>query len=132
MKRSFTRAVSVLAIATAATLSLSACGSDSKARDASVEELANRGFKDVKFMKDVGSFGSTMLFTGQVGTCRLEISRTENGRYQYWTLPNLSEQQQKAIEEKAGGRVVDTVNASFIEKYGADIGIGYCVSNAAS
>jgi hypothetical protein len=123
----FAKVVSVLSASAALVLGLSGCGSDSKARDASIEELTNRNFKDVKFMKDVGPFGETMLFTGQAGTCRLEISRNDRGVYKYWTLPGVTEETQKALDEKAGGKLVETVNASYIEMYGVELGLGYCV-----
>jgi hypothetical protein len=123
------KAVAVLFGAISLLLSLSACGSDEAVRNDGIAELTSRGFEEVRFVKTGQFDNSAMMFTAQVGTCRLDIVRRHDGEFRYQDMPRLSEAERAALSDLPGGLPTSTVNASFIEAYSFNLGLGYCTPN---
>jgi hypothetical protein len=125
------KVVSVLFVAAGLLLGLSACGSDEAIRNDGIAELTSRGFTEVRFAKTGQFDNSAMIFTAQVGMCRLDIVRRHDGEFRYQDMPRLSEAERAALSDQPGGLPMSTVNASFIETYSANLGLGYCIPSDA-
>ena len=132
MKRSTTRAVSVLSATAALIVGLSACGmrgvaSSDEQRKAAVVELEKRGFEDPVFVADdTTNREDEMRFDAKAGNCRLLISRNANGDFGYRDT-SWSEDQVKKVRELSGGSISSAVKASFIKTYGKELGWAHCL-----
>lgn len=132
MKRRITKAVAALSTSAILVLGLSACGqagipSSDDQRNAVVAELEKRGFEDPTFVTDQYGRTDEMRFNAKVGECRVFISRSGGGDFSY--LDNSwSEDQVKKVRELSGGSMSSIVNASFIHKYGNELGWAHCLN----
>jgi hypothetical protein len=136
MKRSITKVVSVLSVSAALVLGLSACSrpgthgiaSDESQRNAAVAELKARGFEDPVFVGDNFDVQPDELrLTAKVGTCRLTVSRTAIGDFDYRDT-SWSKEQLEEVRAKNGGSLSSIVNASFIRENGKLLGWAHCLS----
>lgn len=131
MQRSITKAVSVLSASAILIMGLSACGqagipSSDEQRNAVIAELEKRGFKDPTFVTDEYGRANEMRFDAKVGECRIFISRSGDGDFNYMDN-SWSEEQVKKVREMSGGSMSSIVNASFIETYGNELGWAHCL-----
>jgi hypothetical protein len=126
------KAVSVLIAATTVAIGLSACGtmgisSSDDQRKAAIVELEKRGFEDPTFITDEYGRADEMRFSAKVGECRVMLSVTNSGVFDY--LDNSwSEEQLKKVREMSGGSLSSVVNASFIRTYGKELGWAHCLN----
>lgn len=125
------KAVAVLFVAIGLLLGLSACGSNEAIQNDGIAELTSRGFTEVRSARTSQFDNSAIIFTAQVGGCRLDIERRHDGEFRYQNLPRLSEAEQKALSELPGGLPASTVNALFVQTYSANLGLGYCFPSEA-
>lgn len=114
---------------------LSACSLDTptteEQRKAALVELEKRGFEDPTFVTDQYGPSGEMRFTAKLDECRIFVSRSGSGVYNfmdvYWT-----DEQRQAVAEAAGGSASDIVNASFVRKYGDKLGWAHCLKDASA
>jgi hypothetical protein len=133
----FAKVVPVLSASVALVFGLTACGgtlpgtkgvaSDESQRNAAVAELKARGFEDPVFVGDnTDVTPDEMRLTAKVGTCRIAVSRTAVGDFDYrdasWNKERLEQ-----IRAKNGGSLSSVVNASFIIQNGVELGWAHCL-----
>lgn len=129
MKRRTTKAVATLSASAALVLGLSACSTDESTRKAGIDELAARGFEEVKYVKDVGKSYNSPLYTAKLDECRIDIVRdgSTGQLILAHTAPSTAKEMSEAIRKKAGGPVSDIVNPSFLRDYAKEVGLQHCL-----